>query len=56
MLIQLYVKFEIKIYYINISEEDNKINEFKKDLNDLFKNGRKLEKEIFKQLGNIKYE
>ena len=48
--------FEIKIDYIDISEEDNKINEFEKDLNDLFKKGRKLEKEIFKQLGNIKYE
>ena len=56
MLIQLYVKFEIKIDYIDISEEDNKINEFEKDLNDLFKKGKKLEKEIFKQLVNIKYE
>ncbi len=50
--------FEIKIDYTDISEEQfiNKIQEHEKHLRGLFNNGKNLEQDILKELGELKYE
>ncbi len=50
--------FDIKIEYVDITAEEfkAKMDGFKANLNEYFKQSRKLEDEINKQLGNLKYE
>ena len=53
-----YDKIDIKIEYVNITAEEfkAKMDGFKANLNEYFKQSRELEDEINKQLGNLKYE
>ena len=50
--------FEIKIKYVSMTEEEfkNKINGYKEELNKLFDENAKLEKQIKDNLEKIKYE
>jgi len=50
--------FEVKIEYVELTQEEftDKMNGFAMRLNALFLSGRRLEDEIKKQLGRIKYE
>jgi type I restriction enzyme M protein len=50
--------FEVKIEYTDITpkEFENKMNEFKSNLDKLFAESKSLEKEIQKQLSGLKYE
>jgi type I restriction enzyme M protein len=50
--------FDIKIEYVDITAEQfaEKMDDYKKDLNDLFAESKKLEEEIQKQLNGLKYE
>lgn len=50
--------FEVKIKYVELTPEEfeDKMNEYKKNLSRYFEEGRILEKEIEKGLGELKYE
>lgn len=50
--------FDIKIEYIDMTPEEfeTKMKEYQKELQEYFEEGEKLQKEIMKQLGKIKYE
>ena len=50
--------FEVKIEYVNITEEDfkNKLKTYEDDFNELSKDSKKLDIEIKKNLKNLKYE
>ena len=50
--------FDIKIEYVDITAEEfkAKMDGFKANLNEYFKQSKELEEEINKQLGNLKYE
>ncbi|MCI5725873.1 class I SAM-dependent DNA methyltransferase [Fusobacterium sp.] len=50
--------FDIKIEYIEMTPEEfeAKMNEYKKELQEFFVEGEKLQKEILEQLGRVKYE
>ena len=50
--------FEVKIEYIDITEDEfnNKMGEFKKDLEELFKSSRELEKNIMEHLRRLEFE
>ncbi len=50
--------FEVKIEFEHLTEEEfyNKIKDYEKEINKLFQEGNLLEKEITKQLGDLKYE
>lgn len=50
--------FDIKIEYIDITAEEfkAKMDGFKANLNEYFRQSKELEEEINKQLGNLKYE
>ncbi len=49
--------FEVKIEYIDITEDEfnNKMGEFKKDLEELFNSSRELEEEILKNFGELRF-
>lgn len=50
--------FDVKIEYSELTSEEfkQKIDEYKKNLNELFEESKKLEEEILKSLDGIKYE
>ena len=50
--------FEVKIEYIDISEEEFKrdVCRMTEEIQELFSEGKSIEKEILKQLGDLKYE
>ncbi|MEL6560125.1 MAG: class I SAM-dependent DNA methyltransferase [Bacteroidota bacterium] len=50
--------FEVKIEYVDITHEEfqTKMKDFEDSLDDLFKEGRKLEKEIRENLKRLRYE
>jgi len=50
--------FDVKIEYVDITKKDfeDKINQFKNNLDKLFGESRKTESEIHKQLSNLNYE
>ena len=50
--------FEVKIEYVELTQEEfqDKINEYTSILNELFSEGKALEDEINRQLGELKYE
>ena len=50
--------FEVKIEYIDITEDEfnNKMGEFKKDLEELFKSSRELEEKILKNFERLSFE
>lgn len=50
--------FDIKIEYIEMTPEEfeAKMNEYKKELQEYFAEGERLQKEIMEQLGRVKYE
>ncbi|MSN96984.1 SAM-dependent DNA methyltransferase [Campylobacter sp. FMV-PI01] len=50
--------FDIKIEYIELTQEEfqAKMNEYKKQLQEYFTEGEKLQKEIMEQLKKVKYE
>lgn len=50
--------FEVKIEYVELTQDEfkNKLDEYTNTLNALFCEGKKLEDEINKQLGELKYE
>lgn len=50
--------FDIKIEYIEMTPEEfeEKMNQYKKELQEYFAEGEKLQKEIMEQLGRVKYE
>ena len=50
--------FEVKIEYEDITPEEfeEKMESFKKELQELFKEGKKLESDILEQLGRIEFE
>lgn len=50
--------FDIKIEYIEMTPEEfeAKMNEYKRELQEYFTEGEKLQKEIMEQLGRVRYE
>ncbi|KXK13683.1 MAG: N-6 DNA methylase [Chloroflexi bacterium OLB14] len=50
--------FDVKIEYVDLTPEQfaQKMDDYKKNLDSLFAESQKLEKEIKKQLGELKYE
>lgn len=50
--------FDIKIDYIDITEEEfeNRMSEYKKELEQFFNESNELQSQILKQLGKLKYE
>jgi len=50
--------FEVKIEYLQLTPDEfaEKMNDYQQRLNELFAEGHKLEKEIQKQLGRVRYE
>ena len=50
--------FEVKIEYIQLTPDEfaEKMNGYQQRLSELFEEGHRLEKEIQKQLGRVRYE
>lgn len=50
--------FDIKIEYVDLTQEEfqEKMNSYKQELEKLFNEGNKLQKEIMRQLNKVKYE
>ena len=50
--------FEVKIEYVELTQDEfnEKINQYKENLNKYFNEGKSLEEEIMKVLGELEYE